>query len=502
MAKQIEIGETLTCFFGAYTSNPHEFEFKLGEIRLIEEIVKYINEKINHSKQDQTIPNVGLEYFKDLELVPSKGKFCWRKKLWPTPLGFFFGDPNDGHISVVCGMESSQKGPNIEKLTDNLFDKARKTLTKDTNSNRLREFTKDCVQVIVRDGKKVTGIVRCIFCDLNSPAINVKIFYQIVSGTGYWILSNLAKHIEKYHSSAHTAKKKDGVGQLKVEQNIKSETRSFSDIVLEVPKKSQKKNQPCVSKQMDDEIKSYEDQLYRQMYVQLLEMTNLACSNKENIIRKPIQTDMNEAAAPETIGICETEPDGHCLFAAFALQLYGCKLNSEDHRSKIVELRDQVVRHIGQNFHDFLHCLKGRVYEKKEKSGSSQPSKDVASECVSFVSKQLSNNAWGGMETFKAISEIHGVNIVVVNYDGSCNLPNHFDRLNERTLMVFFSDFNNNQSKCLAVNSDKNHYDSIVEVEFSTLTRIAAEIIASEAQYLNFKSDIQNAEIVINDSIS
>lgn len=500
MAKQIEISETLSCFFGAYTTNPLEFEFKLGEIRLIEEIVKYINEKINYSKQNQTIPNVGLEYFEDLEVVPSKGKFCWRKKLCQTPLGLFFGDPNDGHIAVVCGTDSSKKGPNIEKLTDNLFEKAEKTFTKDTNSNRLREFTKDCVQVIVSDGKKVTGTVRCIFCNLNSLAVNVKIFYQIVSGTGYWILSNLVKHIEKYHSSAHTAKKKDGIGQLKVKQKIKSEGRSFSDIVLNVPEKSTKKKQPCASKDMDDELKSYEDQLYRQMYVQLLEMTNSACSNKENVIRKSIQTDMNEAAAPETIGICETEPDGHCLFAAFALQIYGCNLNSEDHRSKIVELRDQVVQHIGQNFHDSLHCLKGRVYEKKEKSGGSQPSKDVTSE--SFVSKHLSNNAWGGMETFKAISEIHGVNIVVVNYDGSWNLPNRFDRQNERTLMVFFSDFNNNQSKCPAVNSDKNHSDSIVEAEFSTLTRITAEIIASEAQYLNFKSDIQNAEIVINDSIS
>lgn len=79
--------------------------------------------------------------------------------------------------------------------------------------------------------------------------------------------------------------------------------------------------------------------------------------------------------------------------------------------------------------------MKGRVYDAWVNSAGD----NIEKACHDFIDNYITEPpVWGGIEAIKALSEILNVNIISINDDGSCNIPNHFDTGNERSLSLFF----------------------------------------------------------------
>lgn len=482
--KNHEIDERFSCFFGLHTADPKEFDFKLGEIRLIEELIKFVKTKVDEQNNDSQPKS--LKLFNDLKCAPASGKHSWKRQLSATPLGMFFDDQKKFDV-----LTPDQKGVNIshtdvDHLTNTLFDRAAVMLNEHKNSMKKDIFSKNCVTVNIDTDNKVKGSIYCNYCDKTDSIRKVKVYYQTINGSGYWILSNLKKHLSKTHVSREIKSKQNN--QNSTAEQAKSEN-NFSLISLKI--------EPVRANDIPAEkLKDYESQLYKQIYLQTIQMVNAAHTNKDQINNCRIQFNLAEATQPDVIGISKTEADGDCLYSALAHQLYGNQLNSREHKRQTRSLRDATVEHIGQHLSDYIHILKGRIYEMKDSNQGIKFQNDISTACLTFLSKYLSTNTWAGQETIKAISEIHGVNIVVINQDGSCNLPNHFNTKYERSLLVYYRDYNQTAQ---ARSSSKNHYDSVVEIDSILIAKFVEDLMAMEQNYLQFIDNIEESNIICID---
>lgn len=86
---------------------------------------------------------------------------------------------------------------------------------------------------------------------------------------------------------------------------------------------------------------------------------------------------------------------------------------------------------------------------------------------MSFVNSELpKSTCFGGAESMKAISELHNINIVIINNDHSYNLACNFDEKSKHSIMVAYS--------------NNNHYDSVVEVHEKCIHDNAKELARIE----------------------
>lgn len=176
---------------------------------------------------------------------------------------------------------------------------------------------------------------------------------------------------------------------------------------------------------------------------------------------------------------CEVNGEGDCLFLSLSHQLFAFKVNSEEHVNDTHQLRATVVEFILSNISDFLHEIKGRIYETESNLVATAAAKIIdEEECRDFVQNELAKRGfWGGIETFKAVSLIYNVNIVCVNDDGSCNLPCKFNSKAERTLIFLYS--------------EKVHYDSIVGLNDLKISKIVDVLVNDQKK--NNKLELMDA---------
>lgn len=99
----------------------------------------------------------------------------------------------------------------------------------------------------------------------------------------------------------------------------------------------------------------------------------------------------------------------------------------------ISNLRNEVITHIKKNLEHYETVLVERVKEiKKDKKASKTTTR-------SFVTNHLKQSStFGGPETIMAIKEIHKVNIITVDEDGTVLPPVDFDQTLNRTLLICF----------------------------------------------------------------
>lgn len=475
--------DVYSCFFGGFVNRPEEFEFNTGEERLIRQMAKYVENKVNTPNE-----NAGLPHFQNTQNLNLKRLQSWRKELIETPLGLIFGP--DGISENGKKRKSAKKRPNeinIEILKENLFETARKKIKSHTGKNYSDEskirFNIDNVDARIDENMGIKGKIYCPLCDTNSPVREVKPFYQICNGAGYWIISNYDGHLKRYHPQPISSESEDTNSNI-----LQAGTKNrFSTISLKIEPTQ-------IVHKSDAEFQECEDQLYKQISFQNFKMLNTTINNNEKVESFSTQPASTIEPMPK-IKICRIAADNSCLYGAIAHQLFFVKLNSLEHADRKKELREKVVRHINDNMDDFTSLLKDRVFEFKNKNEII----DMNEECRKFVNEKLIDyNCWGGVETIKSISELYNVNILTVLDDGKCDLTQLIKLKNSRTISIVFRHLPSGNGGQLTI-KEKNHYDSVAEMDSATINEFAKSLVEMNQKKQIFSKEMKDSQVFVLD---
>lgn len=449
-------------FFGSWASDPKSFELSRGEVKLIQQIILSVQ---------NSIADDGLQVFKSTKI--KHAATVMNHKLCDTPLGPFFKNqsntPNAG-ISQI----------NIAKHRTDLLAKVKKTIEKYEKPEAKPEITEADINVWTDNGVDIKGSVVCRLCDADLPTKKIKVFFQRSPCSGYWILSNLSSHLQTCHSNV------DNDNEIQPEKNGTLLSLKIEPII-------QAKR---TEGEAAEEIDAFEDEVCTQMFTQTIKMINTSMTSKERF-HIFIQKKHSETNTVQTIKVCKMKPDGNCLYAALAHQIFHDKIDSNEHKLHTQELRSNVVDFIKQHFESFVHHLKGRVYDGGK---TNKDITDVNKECLSFLEEELakeggSKSHWGGTESIIAISQIHKVNIIIINQDGTCNTVGSFCPSHKKVLLIAFGSVNHRQSKQML-----DHYDSIAHISDNLISELAKNFVSGSRKSQSLKKlSEQEADIIVID---
>lgn len=173
------------------------------------------------------------------------------------------------------------------------------------------------------------------------------------------------------------------------------------------------------------------------------------------------------------VKVVKIDPNGSCLFGSVSHQLIGCELNSTAHKEAASTLRERAVSHIKDNFDSYFHDLKGRVEEQSKKKIDASA---IEGECHVFLNACLPlKTCFGGYECIRAISEIEEVNIITISEEGDCYMAVDFDPNFKQSIFLSLRLAASVSSKSNGKihNNNRNHYDSVFEIEKEVLLKIA-----------------------------
>lgn len=458
-------------FFGVYWKNPKQFEFGRGDRKFVRELAIHVKRKV-----DMATENEGLDWFHRNE----KGN-AWMKKLFLTPIGSFFG------TTPTCYNKLFKNKPilanqindvsstlSIETLEANLSSQIEK-INLVYAANGIEKMQSTVVHVTVI-GNVVKGSAICCFCKEN---VNLKIFYQKSSKSGCWVKSNYTKHLKNFHGQPQV--------QILKEKSKTSTANTSNDslkIIDDFENISSNTNQTAVhqfdSKQsintveLDTVYKQNVDFLLGQLSKQVISMTNATLSNSEKIIDFHVQMKMAKNVPTKYVRICKVCADGSCLFGALAHQLFYVKLNSPEHKNWTKTLRKQAVDKIKANYGEFKKYLNSRVLETNPNESDEGK---IEAGCQRILHELLPiDSFYGGVESMKAISEIYGVNILTINEDGASRFMIAFKTSNAKTIIVSYR--------------NQNHYDSVADIDSSTISQYSKSLAHVEYKERNFKNII------------
>lgn len=425
-------------FFGIYSSNPTKFAFLLGERKLIKALVNHVK-FIEDEKKN-------LSHFQFNVNGIEKCKISWKGTVRSTD-GVYFGEK----IKQVINKMNMKLQPNFATtagLKQDLYEKTKfflKSFSAEASEEE-KKFVENMIDVRMNDGI-VKAEALCIFCNKLGKSKKINVQYQLSKSSYSWNFSNLKRHLEK-----HTSNVKEAAMDIPV------------DLVEDSPEDTAEPE--CVVDKDNEITSEYVDILFTQLSVQNLKMKNAIFSHNES--KKSFSFNMDDDLSG-AVNVSVIKDDGNCMFGALAHQLFYSKLNSKDHKKLTAELRKNVVKHIKENFDVFAHDIKGRVFEMHEKV------EDIERECNFFVNFCLSKvGFWGGMESLKAISSVYKINILIFNENGDYYFAPPFNLNHDRTVCIAFR----NAAKPKAnENNERNHYDSVVEIDPEIISECSLQII-------------------------
>lgn len=426
--------------FGGFASNSDKFCFNRGEEKLIAALIAHVKKEV-----DDPVENAGLWKFHP----PMNKKILSNMNhyLCSTTIGTIFG------YSVNIKQPIVTKS--LNELREELASKVKKIFDS-LDTKRHVQFSEGLITV-TECGPKISGTIQCVFCEEDSAKKSVKVFRHSSSTGAHWVLSNLTTHIKKYHSVAQLQNKK------RQEQHETTIDLEITPILLD-----------SVDEQKQETIEvDLVDQLYTQLWTQNMRLENAVSQEADNTYN--FYTD-----GERSIEACRINGDGNCLFASLTHQLFYYKINSAEHQSATAELRIKTVQFIKDNFDSFENELKGRVLEVKNVL---QKTENMRKECQFFLNTCLpkGKKCWGGIETIKAVSQIHKTNIIVVHDDGTCHLPVRYNSIYERCLLIAYSSVGDKIAR--------NHYDSIANVHVSLVDEFSKTLINNEVQRCKFMDE-------------
>lgn len=304
-------------------------------------------------------------------------------------------------------------------------------------------WSEKCVQI---DTTVASGSIHCILCDDTETEIKPKpkrvFYFSSEKRSGFWVLANFKKHLEKVHSLKATRSNKvkpksakcKSIRKPKIEPNVNdvSIPKGLSTATkIEDTKHDSLLDTNFVGHDSSIEFISLDDQdssmtphegselwLHNQISEQITEMVAAVLINSEKQETMEFKL-INQPS--KFVSVVATVPDGNCLFSALAHQLWKIKINyghhtrSEgEHEKMTKKLRSAVVEHILQpeNYPLYEPTLQETVSALKIQNDVD----DLTAKCKSFVRNVLSREReWGGLETINAVSMMHRVNVLVIN---------------------------------------------------------------------------------------
>lgn len=220
---------------------------------------------------------------------------------------------------------------------------------------------------------------------------------------------------------------------------------------------------------------------FTQLYVQNIRNKNCTTINDE--VEKIFIVDSRSRKQKETlVKVCEISPNGNCLFGAVAHQLFNVKANSPDHPNKTKELRQSVVDCILKNVELYQQDLKDRMLQDFDFKIDVT---DFKQSCIDFVKSKLSQNGYyGGMESLIALSQLHRMNILIVNDDGTSNMGNRFNPDYQKVIIVSFKTNGKRGNK-------NNHYDSVTQLSDKMLSKFCENTIQTFKTWIELENEIR-----------
>lgn len=98
----------------------------------------------------------------------------------------------------------------------------------------------------------------------------------------------------------------------------------------------------------------------------------------------------------------------------------------------------------------------------------------LEAECKRILGDLLPlNSFYGGIESLKAISEIYCVNILTIDDTGASRFMVAFKTSNDKTVIVSYR--------------NENHYDSVVDIDSSTISQYSKSLAYVEYKERNIK---------------
>lgn len=457
-------------FFGPFASAPQHFAFPPGELKTLFALVRYVKQIV-----DQPNECKGLNHFANATLIAKKG-LSYEDNMVESVFGLVFGSLRE--------KKQSKLNENIEVMREELFKRAIDVFQSYETENDIastRNFTLESVTVAIID-QKLKGRVKCQFCEEIDLSGDVSIYLK---PPGYWVLSNLTKHINKYHTNPIARENEAIKGRI---QTIKLHVEP-----MEINEEATE-DMLSTTESTTKATTSIEDELYSQLFTQSIKMTNCTVAHKDKISTRNFGLGTGSSKAKQSVTYSRMNANGDCFFLSVAHQLFNVKAGSKEHEDQALNLRKSVVSYIkdADNLPNFLHDLKNRVKYDKESDVS-----EIMKTCSDFLDVHLSKTGfWAGMESFKAICEMEHVNLVVINEDGTGYLPCHFNPQAKKSILLLFGPQNGKSCKN---NSDRSHYDSVVSMHKKKISAIVQQIIEAENHHNVFIKEAADRSAILID---
>lgn len=435
---QVDIDdEILMDYFGPlYAHNTASFQFRPGDKMRIKEIVNYVKNKV-----DEGGSNKNLKFFVNKQRLKQQSK---QKEELKTPAEF---------------NEDESKRMLIEKVVPYFV-----------QAGVDEEQFGEIVKIHISDKGKVYGDIFCAICKKENRKNKKakRVCCNFAGKTkGVWVLSNFFKHLNTVHKINVHHNRKRNVTALNAD--VLPDDHISSDANESPDEEREEENDASLIVVDDKELKSKIQEsktcdtptiLYSQISTQITKVLEAVYSNNE------AQSKMHFIVngLPKNLTVAAVAKDGNCMFGSAVHQQFCYPLNSDRHKKATKKLRTDVVEHIldPKNFQFFLHSLKNRVYETKNRSEII----DIEMECKLFVRYSLSRNRfWGGLETLYAISDLFETNVIVFNEDDGCTKFKRAGKKYDRSIAVAYRIGGSNGKG----EPMYNHYDSVCEIDSADL---------------------------------
>lgn len=397
-------------------------------------------------------------------------------------------------------------------------------------------FHEGMVFVSIDDKNAIHGSVLCLLCN---KKISVYCRVSKHEKTSYWIIGNFAKHLKNTHKlQSVKCSIETGINDTgEVELNSADEIASLSENLKCVDSLSNgicnemnnlspnvyddetgtsnfepnegddnfQKGNTCDDQldvfatnksicldlsieRLDGSLRfdsgtavNLETMMYRQISSQVTKMMESVLHDDNEEMHFEIENTVR------SLTIVKIKNDGSCLFRALAHQLFCEKLGGRQQNLSTKNMRSDVVTFIKSNYEMFEHELKGCVFDRMNPDDID----DLDKECKIFLNSILpKSGCWGGVETIKAVSCKHRVNVLVINEFGPCYYVNGFNLEFTQTIIIAYR---------LGHESVRNHYDSVVKIELKDVYACAQMIADSMAKQQI--ASLQNKTMVLEDSV-
>lgn len=449
--------DTLNQHFGPlFAKKTSSFQFQVGDILLIKELVGHVQLKIDKH---------GNSYFKN----PVK------KKISRT---------RNNNASATMEIDESQIKLKLKQKLIGYFQQ----YVHDLDTNLID------VELHVEDGKNIYGVVHCVICIIENRKNQKpkRVFFNTNGkSSGVWVLSNIQTHLQTHAKSPKNAenprKRKDS--KKKLAQKVETSQSKAIDISklgcsIEIgdcieadePLNEDKENASVILTNDEDFVRvakeRYDnpDDLFTQLSLQVTKVHAAVLTKSE--AQENINFVLNKS--PRKLTITHIQGDGNCIFGSLAHQLWLHKIDSEEHIEATKQLRVDVVEHIldPKNFPRFEHELHDRVYLLKQQAKQLTDITNIAAECKLFVRHALSKDGtWGGPETLLAVSDLYSTNVVLFKEDEKCYKIKRTGQNYKHSIAIAHRIGLNEQGEQI-----RNHYDSVCDISSDDIYAVARHI--------------------------